>query len=63
MVVDENNPQIIANKLRELISNPGLQKKLGQKARSIAESDFDLKIIRNKFDQLLNSYQAIITKH
>lgn len=55
MVVGKNDLLILKEALRELISDRGLRKELGQNARTCAEKDFSMEVIRTRFYEYLNS--------
>jgi len=55
LVVDENSPENLAQAIKRLLSDDRLCRELTQNAYKIAESDFDNRIIQEKFYRLLES--------
>lgn len=53
IVVDENNPEKLADEILKLTEDKELQNRLGKKAREIAINDFSLEIIQGRFNKLL----------
>lgn len=49
LVVDKNDPSVLSEALKKIISDKNLQIELGKKARTQAEKDFDVTIIQSKF--------------
>lgn len=52
VLVEPENPESIAGGILKLIDNPGLKKSLGIKAREIAEKNYSIQAIADKFEQL-----------
>lgn len=53
LVVDRNDPGVLAAALARLASDPDLRGDLGRSAREAAERDFDVNKIRPKFEEFL----------
>jgi glycosyltransferase involved in cell wall biosynthesis len=54
LVVDEADPEKLAQEIIRLLRDPEMQKRISEKAYSRAKDDFDLPIAQKKFHNLLN---------
>lgn len=57
IVVNENNPEILAKALVEIIEDKNMQIELGNRAIQAARKDFDISIVRTNFIKFLKSFE------
>lgn len=55
VVVDKNDPIILAKEINQLISKPETQRTISRHARKMAEKEFNVDIMRSKFDKFIRT--------